>query len=178
MRYVNRSVAMVAVLAIATLLGIPSAFAQRDAGSKIRGEYNFYGSSASRSMRGAREMSQAYRQYVRSAPQQKVNQEVAKEAADAIGDYIAKAQKHMAWMRKQAQTDNDKATLASLDVIDKNLAGAAKSHAEMRETCLKDNVDAAGSMECCKMIDDSLARAIAEHDKLMKRLAGTKPASK
>ena len=26
-------------------------------------------------------------------------------------------------------------------------------------------------MECCKVIDDSLAKAIAEHDKLMKKLA-------
>jgi len=178
MRYVNRSVAMVAVVAMATLLGIPSAFAQRDAGSKIRGEYNFYGGAASRSMRGARETSQAYRQYVRTAPQQKVNQEVAKEAADTIGDYIAKAQKHMAWMRKQAEAGKDKQTLTALDSIDKNLADAAKSHAEMRETCLKDNVDAAASMECCKMIDDSLSAAIADHDKLMKRLAGKKPASK
>ncbi len=177
MKYVNKSVALVAVLAIATLLGIPSAFAQRDAGSKIRGEYNFYGGSASRSMRGARETSQAYRQYVQTAPQQKVNQEVAKEAADAIGSYITKAQAHMAWMRKQAESGKDKETLTSLDSIDKNLAAASKSHKDMHEMCMKANVDAAGSMKCCQQVDDSLAAAIAEHDKLMKRLAGDKPAA-
>lgn len=178
MRYVNKSAAMCMILAIATLLGIPSALAQRDAGSKIRGEYKFYGGAAGRSMRGAREYSREYRQYVRTAPAQKVNPEVAREAADAIGQYITKAQQHMAWMRKQADAGKDKETLASLDVIDKNLADAAKSHAEMHETCLKDNVDAAASMECCKVIDDSLSAAITEHDKLMKRLAGTKPAAK
>jgi hypothetical protein len=178
MRYVNKSGALVTIVAIATLLSIPSAFAQRDAGSKIRGEYNFYGGSASRSMRGARETSQAYRQYVRTAPQQKVNQEVAKEAADAIGNYITKAQKHMAWMRKQAETSNDKQALTSLDSIDKNLADAAKSHANLCEYCLKETVEAKGSMECCQEIDAALAAAIAEHDKLMKRLAGDKPATK
>lgn len=104
MRYVNKSAAIVAVLGFATAFGTSDALAQRDAGAKIRGEYDFYGGSASRSMRGARETSQAYRQYVRTSPQQKVNQEVAKEAADAIGGYITKAQKHMAWMRKQAAT--------------------------------------------------------------------------
>lgn len=178
MRYINKSATLVAVLAIATLLGMPSAFAQRDAGSKIRGEYNFYGGSASRSMRGARETSQAYRQYVRTAPEQKVNQELAKEAADAIGTYITKAQAHMAWMRKQAETSNDKQTLTSLTSIDKNLAAAAKSHKDMHEMCTQANVDAAGSMKCCQEVDDSLAAAIAEHDKLMKRLAGDKPAAK
>lgn len=178
MRYLNKSLAIIAILGLAMAFGTNSALAQRDAGSKIRGEYNFYGSSASRSMRGARETSQAYRQYVPTAPQQKVNQEVAKEAADAIGDYIAKAEKHLAWMRKQAEAGNDKETLTSLNSIDKNLAAAAKSHKEMHEMCLKANVDAPGSMKCCQQIDESLAAAIAEHDKLMKRLAGDKPATK
>lgn len=140
------------------------------------GETKFYGGAASRSMRGAREYSQAYRAYVQAAPAQKVNPEVAREAADSIGQYIAKSQKHMAWMRKQAAGDKD--TLASLDAIDSHFVDAAKSHAEMHETCLKDNVDAAGSMECCKVIDASLSKAIAAHDKLMKRLAPAKPAAK
>jgi len=168
---------LIALALLALVVPASTANAQRDAGSKIRGEYNFYGGAAARSMRGARESSQAYREYARTAPDKKVNPEVAKEAADAIGNYLTKAQKHMAWMRKQAQAGNDKETLTSLDVIDKNLADAAKSHAEMRETCLKDTVDAAGTLDCCKVIDDSLAKAIADHDKLMKRLAGGKAAA-
>jgi F0F1-type ATP synthase membrane subunit b/b' len=95
---------------------------------------------------------------------------VAKEAADSIGTYITKAKKHFASMRKQAEASKDKETLTALDSIDKHLAAAAKSHADMAETCLKDNVDGAASMECCKMIDDHLAKAISEHDKLMKKL--------
>jgi hypothetical protein len=156
------------------VLAAQSAFAQRDAGSKIRGEINFYGGSAGRSMRNARDYSQSYREYVRTAPMQKVNPEVAKEAADAIGDYIAKAKKHMAWMRKQAETSADKETLTSLDSIDKNLAAAEKHHTSLCEYCEKESVEAKGSMECCQEIDDALAAAIAEHDKLMKRLAAKK----
>ncbi len=155
-------------------LAAQSAFAQRDAGSKIRGEYNFYGGSAGRAMRSARDYSQSYREYVRTAPKQEVNKEVAKETADAIGDYIAKAKKHMAWMRMQAEKSNDKETLTSLDAIDKNLAAAQKHHEGLCEYCEKDSVEAKGSMECCQEIDDALAAAIAEHDKLMKRLAAKK----
>lgn len=169
--YLSLFLALIAVAATTE-----SAFAQRDAGSKIRGEYNFYGGSASRSMQSARDYSHDYRQYVESAPAQKVNPEVAKEAADSIGQYIVKAQKHMAWMRKNAAGNKD--TLASLDVIDKNLADAAKSHNEMKETCMKDTVDAGASMECCKVMDASLAKAIAEHDKLMKHLGMDMPKKK
>jgi hypothetical protein len=165
-------------LAIAVLVAAGgTAYAQRDAGSKIRGEYNFYGSSAGRSLRGAREYARSYQQYVRTAPQQKVEQHVAQETADAIGDYITKAEKHFAWMRKQAQAAGDKQTLTSLDSIDKHLADAKKHHQGLCEYCAKDAVEAKGSMECCQEIDAALAKAIAEHDNLMKRLVGEKAAA-
>lgn len=149
------------------------AWAQPDAGAKARGEYNFYGSAAGRSMRSAYGHSRDFRQYAQSAP--KANPEVAKEAVDSIGQYISKAQKHMAWMRKQAT--GDKAALASLDSIDKHLADAAKAHANMCEMCLKENVDTLGSMKCCEELEASLGKAIAEHDKLMKPHAGEKAAT-
>ena len=175
MRHLTRPLIALALLAL--VVPANSAFAQRDAGSKIRGEYNFYGGAAGRSMRSAREYSQSYREYVRTAPQQKVDPQVAKEAADAIGDYITKAEKHFAWMRKQAQAGNDKETLTSLDVIDKNLADAKRHHASLCEYCAKETVEAKGSMQCCQEIDAALAKAISEHDKLMKRLASDKAAA-
>lgn len=143
------------LIALAVMTTAESALAQSDAGSKARGEYNFYGGSAGRSMRAARDYSQDYRQYVRTAPAKKVNPEVAREAADVIGQYIVKSQKHMAWMRAQAA--GDKVTLASLDVIDKNLTDAAKSHKAMHEMCKKENVDAEASMKCCEQIDAPLS---------------------
>ena len=162
------------LMTIAVLLTAQSALAQAPAGAKQRGEYNFHGSAAGSAMRSARDTSSYYRQYAQSAPDKKVTPETAREAADTIGTYITKAQKHMAWMRKQAAGSNDKETLTSLDSIDKHLAAAAKSHADMHETCLKDNVDAAATMECCKTIDADLAKAIAEHDKLMKKVTAKK----
>ena len=149
-----------------------AAYGQAPAGAKQRGEYNFYGGAASSALRSARDYSSNYQTYTRSA--QPVNPEVAKETADAIGDYITKAEKHFAWMRKQAQASNDKETLTSLDSIDKNLADAKKHHGNLCEYCAKDTVDAKDSMKCCQEIDASLAKAIADHDKLMKRLSSKK----
>lgn len=161
------------VAALVATIGMPNvSLAQRDAGAKIRGEYNFYGRSAGSAMRSATESSSHYRQYVPTT--EKVNPEVAKEASDTIGTYITKAQKHFGWMRKTADAAKDTETLTALDSIDKHLAAAAKSHADMKETCLKDHVDGEATMKCCKVIDDDLAKAIAEHDKLMKKLAAKK----
>jgi hypothetical protein len=160
------------LLGVSLILGATAAFAQAPAGAKQRGEYNFYSGAASSALRSARDYSSNYQQYTRSA--QTVNPAVAKETADAIGDYIAKAEKHFAYMRKQAQAGSDKAALASLDVIDKNLADAKKHHASLCEYCAKESVEAKGSMDCCKEIDSSLAKAIAEHDKLMKQLSTKK----
>ena len=103
-----------------------------------------------------------------------MNPEVARAASDGIGDYITKAQKHFGYMRKQAEAGKDKETLTALDSIDTHLAAAAKSHNEMKETCLKDHIEGQPVMECCKVIDDHLAKAISEHDKLMKKLGAKK----
>jgi len=69
-------------------------------------------------------------------------------------------------------------TLASLNVIDKKLADVGKHHDTLGETCLKDTIDGKASLECCRVIDDSLVKATAEQDKLMKRLADHHRATK
>lgn len=162
---------LVMMMACSFALATNVALAQRDAGSKARGDFNFYGNAAGGAMRSAQSYSGHYRAYVNQTPE-RITPAVAKEAADSIGDYIVKAKKHMASMRKHAEANNDKGSLAALDSIDKHLADAGKHHEAMRETCLKETVDGKASLECCRMIDDSLAKAIAEHDKLMKHLAG------
>jgi hypothetical protein len=162
------------VAALVVVSAATSALAQSylDGSAKSRGDYGQ--SSASRSLNSARGYTQDYRKYASSV--QTVDPEVARDAADSIGSYITKAQKHFAWMRAQADKAGDKETLASLNEIDTNLASAAKTHHEMHDVCMKDNVDAASSMKCCQQIDDSLAKVIAEHDKLMKKLGLAVPA--
>ncbi len=162
--FTTRFVLAVVALAMAATIG----FAQSGADAKARGRYDFYGKSAQRSMRSARDYSRDYRQHVQVVSPTKVDGEVAKEAADSIGTSIVKAQKDVDAIRKNA--GDDKETLASLDIVSKKLADAAKHHKAMNEICCKDEVDADGSMACCKDIDEALEAAIAEHEKVMKRL--------
>ena len=187
---------LAALLLAVVALCASTVLAQPSADAKARGRFDFYGRGARSAMRGARESTSSFREYVRGTqpvPGQVrggdvivrespgvvvVSPQIAQAAADEIGDYITKSEKHLAWMRRQAEAQNDKETLASLDSIDRNLAAAKQNHATLCSCCMDDNVDAKAAMACCQTIDDSLGKAISEHDALMKRLAEKQPAGK
>lgn len=192
------AVVLLAVVALCADIG----FAQPSADAKARGQFDFYGRGARRAMRGAQESTGSFREYIRStqpaAPQivgeQQglregvvireqpgviiVSPQIAQVAADEIGDYITKSEKHLAWMRRQAEARKDKETLASLDSIDRSLAEAKRNHTTLCSCCMEDNIDAKAAMACCQTIDDTLGKAIAEHDALMKRLGEKTPSEK
>lgn len=187
---------LVVLLLAVVALCASTVLAQPSADAKARGRFDFYGRGARSGMRGARESTGSFREYVRSTqpvPGQVIGGEgvvreppgvvvvspqIAQAAADEIGDYIMKSEKHLAWMRRQAEAQKDKETLASLDSIDRNLAAAKQNHATLCSCCMEDNVDAKAAMVCCQTIDDSLGRAISEHDALMKRLGEKPPGGK
>lgn len=182
----------VILLSIVTL-SASTAPAQPSADAKARGKFNFYGRNARSAMRGVRESAGSFREYIRStqpAPGQVgggagvvgeppdvviVSPQVAQAAADEIGDYITKSERHLAWMRRQAEARNDKETLTSLDSIDRNLAAAKQSHVMLCSCCMEDTIDAKAAMACCQTIDDALSKVISEHDALMKRLGEKRP---
>jgi len=195
-QYVQFKKFFTAVLVGAVAMSALTALAQGDAGAKARGEYNFYGRGARTSMQGARESVGTFREYVRTTqpapvqsaqPAQIVREElgvvvvsprIAQAAADEIGDYITKSEKHLAWMRRQAEARKDKETLASLDSIDRNITAAKQSHATLCSCCLDDTFDVKATMACCQTIDDALGKAISEHDTLMKRLGAAQSGTK
>lgn len=185
----------VILLSIATLCG-STALAQPSADAKARGRFDFYGRGARSAMRCARESAGSFREYMRSTqpvPGRVVGGDVVvgaspgvvicsprivQVATDEIGDYITKSEKHLAWMRTQAETQKDDETLASLDSIDRTLAAAKRNHATLCSRCMEDNVDANAAMACCQTIDEALSKAISEHDALMKRLGEKQPDKK
>jgi hypothetical protein len=134
---------------------------------KAAGDYStpFWGNSAGRSIRHARDYSGGYRRYARQAPS--VNQRIAQHEADGVGHNINAAKTQYAELRKAT---TDKETLASLDAIEKHLAEAVKAHAQMDEMCKMEMVDGAGTMKCCDDIDAALEKALAEHEKLMAKI--------
>ena len=175
------------ILLVVVSLCVDTAFAQPSADAKARGQFNFYGRSARTALRGARESAGSFREYIRStqpvSPQivreqpgvNIVSPRIAQAAADEIGDYITKSEKHLAWMRWQAEARKDKETLASLDSIARSLAEAKRNHTTLCSCCMEDNIDAKTAMACCQTINDALGKVISEHDALMKRLGEKQP---
>ena len=175
MKLVTRFFLALAVAVLAAHTSTANAQAIRDAGSKIRGSSGYSHRGGYRSLWHARDYAGDYRSYSSDARREnrRVAPEEAQEHAEGLGHNIKKAQKHFADARKHAGTDKE--TIAALEKIDALLAAALKSHAEMAEMCKHEEIDAAGTMKCCTDAEAALEKAIAEHEKLIKRLAA-KPA--
>lgn len=142
--------------------------------AKARGDYssNYRAQAGGRSIRHARDYSRGYQSYASQAPS--ITPQIAQEEAVGVGQNIASAQKHFAEVRKET---TDKETLASLEVINTQLAAAAKAHQQMHELCTMETVDGVDTMKCCEDIDAALTKALAEQEKLMKRLQVETPAT-
>ena len=143
--------------------------------AKARGDYSpgaFWGQSGARSIRHARDYSRGYQSYARQAPT--IVPQLAQQEEAGVGQNIAVAQKQFAEMRKAT---TDATALDSLTLIDQQLVTAAKAHKLMHEMCKMETIDAAATMQCCKDVDAALAKALAEHEKMMKQLGVEEPAA-
>jgi hypothetical protein len=188
MRAATKTTCLVLVLAIGLSLTAQVALAQANAGAKAGGQYNFYGSSAHSSFHSARQNVDHYSRYLSSVqtpvaqpaatarpatvatPAGVVDREVAKEASDTIGSYIEKLGRYLGKMRKHAEAIKDTESLELIDDIERNLADAKTHHEALDEHHSGEKIDAKTAQQHCEKINAALAKAQAEHDKLMKRL--------
>ncbi len=156
----------VAVMAIA--------HAAPDAGSKARGEYNFYGHSVHSSLQSATAHAQHYGTYLgrvqADGPDATVNPEIARVAGDTIGNYIDTMRRHLAKMRTHATTLGDKDALAMLDDVEKNLAEAKEHHTALHEVHAGETISAAAAKQHVDKVNAALRKAQAEHDEVMQRI--------
>jgi len=160
---VSMALMMFSMLAMETVTAAPAVGT-----AKARGDYSnnsFQAQSAGRSLRHARDYSQGYRSYARQVPN--VMPQYARQEADGVGQNIVAAQKQFAEVRKET---TDKDMLASLALIDQQLVAAKKAHEQMHEMCKMETIDGMSTMKCCEDIDAALEKAIAEHEKMMKRM--------
>jgi hypothetical protein len=167
------------VAAVVSLV-IPSAWAAPGAGSKAAGQFNFYGSSSRSALSSAREYSGNLRRYSEGGsamsggqPTQSgggmaaVSPIVAKEAVDSIDHAVAKSEKYLATVRRQAEAAGDKEAVATVDQIGTHLAEVKKCCRDLAECCEMDMIDGKRSAACCRELEAALGKAIAAHDKLV-----------
>lgn len=168
------------LVAAGVSLAIPSAWAAPGAGSKAAGQFNFYGSSSRSALSSAREYSGNLRRYSESGGgmaggqalptgggMAAVSPIVAKEAVDSIDHAVAKSEKYLATVRRQAEAAGDKETVATVDQIGTHLAEVKKCCRDLAECCEMDMIDGKRSAACCRELEAALVKAITAHDKLV-----------
>lgn len=168
-------ISTLALMLTGLVLADATAFAQRDAGAKFRGEFgtDFWSStrSAGRYLQSANDGCQDLYQYTNTTPA--IVPSVAKKASEDISKNVDAAKKYLGAVRKEAA--GDKAVVAKLDAIEKHLAAAMDHHKKMHEECCKDHVDAEKTADCCSDMITELEKAQAEHRALMRLLNPPKP---
>lgn len=145
------------------VLTASAALAQRDAGSKIRGDaYSVNAGSMYQSH--AYDHARVLSDYATSG--KTVPKAVVKEHSDAIRANIAAAKKANAGLSEEAKKE-----------VAKSLAAIEKAHAKVLESCnMLDECCATGDgdsttvMTCCKTVAEEMKAAKAEQDKLAKQL--------
>ena len=158
-----------AVVASAIMLPTP-AYAQKDAGSKARGEHSvpFWSSrSSARHLTAARDYARDFQAHVAVNP--KPEPAVVKEVTKEIGNSLDEAKKHLAQLKKDFAGNKD--AVAGIESIDKQLTAAFDHHKALCECCEKEAFDAIATMACCKDLAGELDKILDQHDALMLKLA-------
>lgn len=154
----------------ACLQAVPqSAFAQRDAGAKARGDSSPFWSSksAGRSVQHARDYSVGAHQYIQSAP--KPSTQFLRADAVEVGRNIEAAKAEVVYLKKN--TASDKEVAAAVASIEKHLEAAHGEHHKFHTECAKDSLDAKVTMACCTALTEHLTKAHDELEALQKKLA-------
>jgi hypothetical protein len=157
-------------VAIGVSLAASTALAQRDAGSKIRGDA-YSTNAASTYGSHAYDHARILNQY--SATGQPVPKEVIKEHTDAVRSNVAAAKKAYSKLSDAAKKDAAK----QLAAIEEHHAKVLEMCKMLDAECAKDEGDSATVCACCNDMEKELKAAAEDHAKLHKQLKLNAPVS-
>lgn len=160
------------------------AFAQLDAGAKMRGDYGTTGArhsvqSAGTRIGHARQYTQQLYDYSQNCPTGQLQAPVVKLESEQIGNTLQTARKNLEPVKKVATAAKDEEILKRIESIDKHLIAAADHHKMLHMECCKDEAGNETVENCCSDLMTELDKALAEHAALIRQLkpkAPTKPA--
>jgi hypothetical protein len=160
-----------ALAVVASTIMLPTPVqAQKDAGSKARGEHSvpFWSSrSSARRLTAARDYARDFQSHIAVNP--KPEPAVVKEVTKEIGNSLDEAKKHLAQLKKDFAGNKD--AVAGIDSIDKQLTVAFDQHKMLCECCEKEAFDAIATMACCKDLAGELDKILDQHEALMQKLS-------
>lgn len=163
-----------AVAALTTLALANRADAQASgfqaAGDKITGAAFWPSRATTRHIESARAYAQEFQTYVTMVAQP--DPSVVKDIKTELGRYLEESQKHLAAMKKAYEGKAD--AVAAIATVEKELTAAIEHNKAMIACCEKQTFDKVGAMTCCTDLVKQLDKVHADHQALMKKLAGGK----
>ncbi len=167
---------LLAFALVATASG--TAFAQRDAGAKARGDFFFYARSGESHVNAAHAHASHYHGYLGQT--HRVSPTIARLSGTTLTHHIDSAQQHAQAMRDYFVDQNDTEPLATVDVIDKHLAAAKVHHAAAQAHATETPSEPAQAKAAIEAVQTSLDAAKKAHEELIKQQSTAKkpPAKK
>lgn len=164
-------VSLAAVGLVAALVGVEASAQKPRSGVERRqhpGQGFWANDRAARRLSHARDYSAGIGGYAARADE--IQPSVAQAESQEVGRNLAAAGKELRVVRKAVA--DDKAAVATVDSLAKQLAAAEKQFELMNAECCKASVDGEATMRCCADLSATLDKMIEEHAGLMKRLYG------
>ena len=153
------------LLALCFVLTSQAAFAQADAGAKIRGDA-WNGGRVQTYQRHAQDRSQMLYQYAQ--PQSAVSKQEAKELVGGIKKDLTEADKALAKLKADHAKEPD--IVKQIALIEKHHAKAHEVCGMAEEQCLKEHGDHVAIADCCTDMWAEIDAAQVETQKLLKML--------
>lgn len=153
------------LLALCFVLTSQAAFAQADAGAKIRGDA-WNGGRVQTYQRHAQDRSQMLYQYAQ--PQSAVSKQEAKELVGGIKKDLTEADKALAKLKADHAKEPD--IVKQIALIEKHHAKAHEVCGMAEEHCLKEHGDHVAIADCCTDMWTEIDAAQVETKKLLKML--------
>jgi hypothetical protein len=144
--------------------------AQKDAGSKNRGEHSvsFWSSRTSaRHISAAQEYARDFQRY--TAVNAKPEPAVVKEVTTEIGRNLDEAKKHLGQMKKDFGSNKD--AVAGIESLENQLTAAFSDHKLLCSCCENESFDKIAAMKCCDDLANKLDKILTQHDELMHKLS-------
>lgn len=160
-------------MAVASAIAFPLStpvMAQKDAGSKARGEHSvpFWSSrSSARRLSGVQHYARDFQRHLATNPRPAPT--VVREAPAEIGKNLQAAKKDLAQLKEDFA--GNKEAVAGIETLEKQVAAAFEQHRLLHECCESQPLDKALAMKCCDELEKQLEIILADHDALMHKLS-------
>ena len=165
----NRKTLCITVAMIAMTVTMQDAMAQKTSSVADRRQHPGAGfwsqQSSARRIGHALDYSRSLSDYAQRA--KTVTPEFARSHVEEIGRNITVAQKELIVQRKEAEASGDKATMADIDKITKDLKAATEAHANCKEHCAKGHIDTVQLAQNADNVSTALQAAVKTQKEMM-----------